>query len=269
MEPKVLCGACGSPLSVGDNFCQHCGSPVEWPAAVSGETVRSISTESGGKVVKTPASGGRQKASSKQDRPVAPSWKMMAGFALFLAVGVLSLELLTKPKMETIPHTHPEEQAGANMQALQQIEEMERRLAAQPNDQQLLLQLANLLHDNRFYDKAIQRYTEYLKINPNDADARVDLGICYYETDRTNEAKREMLKALEKNPKHLLGHFNLGIVHLRIAQREMAAGNTEQGNKAVEEANEWFRKTAALDPNGEVGQRAQRLLAQHGQSFTQ
>ena len=155
------------------------------------------------------------------------------------------------------------------MQAVQQIEEMERRLAANPNDQQLLLQLANLLHDSRFYDKAIQRYTEYLKLNPNDADARVDLGICYYETDRTNEAKREMLKALEKNPKHLLGHFNLGIVHLRIAQREMAMGNTEQGNKAVEEANVWFSKTVALDPKGEVGQRAQWLLAQHGQPIAQ
>lgn len=195
---------------------------------------------------------------------------MMAGFALFLAVGVLSLELLTKPKVENIPHTHNnEEQTGANMQALQQIEEMERRLAANPNDQQLLLQLANLLHDSRFYDKAIQRYSEYLKKNPNDADARVDLGICYYETDRTDEAKQEMLKALEKNPKHVLGHFNLGIVHLRIAQREMAAGNTEKGNKAVEEANNWFRKTAALDPNGDVGQRAQRLLAQHGQPVVQ
>jgi tetratricopeptide (TPR) repeat protein len=189
----------------------------------------------------------------------------MAGFVLVLAIGAVSLELLTAKKVDNVPHTHEEQPVGANLQALPQIEDMERRVAANPNDHQLLLQLSNLLHDSRFYDKAIQRYSEYLKKNPRDVDARVDLGICYYETDRTAEAKQQMLKALEIDPKHLLGNFNLGIVHLRIAQREMSAGNTEQANKAVEEANAWFRKTAALDPNGAVGQRAQRLLSQHGQ----
>ncbi len=189
----------------------------------------------------------------------------MAGFVAFLAVGVVSLQLLTAKKMENVPPTHDQESTAANMQALQQIEEMEKRLVASPNDNTLLLQFANLLHDNRFYDKAIQRYTEYLRKNPTDVDARVDLGICYYETDRTGEAKQQMLKALEYDPRHLLGVFNLGIVNLRIAQAEMTAGNTERANKAVQEANDWFRKTVALDPNGSAGQRAQRLLTEHGQ----
>ena len=188
---------------------------------------------------------------------------MLVGFIAFIGVGAFFLELLTAKKIENVPHVHEQEQPAATLQVLQQIEEMEQRLSARSDDQALRLQLANLLHDSRFYDRAIQRYNEYLQTNPTDADARVDLGICYYETDRTGEAKQQMMKALESSPNHLLGHFNLGIVNLRIAQAEMTSGNTERANKAVEEANEWFRKTVALDPNGSAGQRAQRLLTDH------
>ncbi|MGH2569011.1 MAG: tetratricopeptide repeat protein [Bacteroidota bacterium] len=261
MKPKIVCGECGSPLVWGDIFCSSCGKPVEWPVTSSApskepETKREVQQD---------APRPQQRPSKKRagDRQVVPSWKMLVGFIAFLGVGALALELLTAKKIENVPHVHDQDMPAANMQALQQIEEMEQRLTARPDDQVLRLQLANLLHDSRLYDKAIQRYREYLEKNPTDADAHVDLGICFYETDRTAEAKQQMLQALEFNPKHLLGHFNLGIVNLRIAQAAMTSGNTERANKAVEEANEWFRKTVALDPNGSTGQRAQRLLTEH------
>jgi tetratricopeptide (TPR) repeat protein len=194
----------------------------------------------------------------------------MAGLVAFLAVGVFILQLATTKKVEGVPQQAPTEEQPAStapkMEALPQIEELEKRLKANPNDDTQLLQLANVLHDNHFYDRAVQRYKEYLRKHPNEVDARVDLGICYYESDRTSEAKQEMMKALQSNPSHVLGNFNLGIVNLRIAQAEMTSGNSEKANEAIKEANEWFRKTMALDPNGSAGQRAQRLLSEHGQS---
>lgn len=290
MKPKILCGECQLPLVWGDRFCSSCGKPVEWPTQMAttglqGATVRcqqcgaendaaNETCKSCGVTLGTAKSRKEKSPQPEQprtarkkalDQSVAASWKMVAGFVVFLAIGVLTLELLTVKKIATVPKKPVQENTStANMQALQQIDAMEKRLAANPNDDELQLQLANVLNDNRFYDKAIQRYSEYLQKHPKDADARVDLGICYYETDRTDEAKREMMKALESNPKHILSHFNLGIVNLRIAQTAMNAGNTEQANKAIQEANEWFRKTVVLDPNGSAGQRAQRLLAEHG-----
>jgi len=289
MKPTILCGKCQNPLTPGSKFCNLCGTPVEW-SADGGDAGEQASTTvqcklcgaenthgnttcvACGEVLEHDKPAVQQKRRTaqkkKSDQPLVLSWKMIAGFVVFLAVGVFGLEFLTAGKFTEPPHIHdeettPTETPAANMQALQQIEDLEQRLTASPNDQSLRIQLANTLHDARFYDKAIQRYHEYLNIKPDDVDARVDLGICYYEVDRSVEAKQEMLKALEYNAKHILGHFNLGIVNLRIAQTEMTAGNSDKASEAVSEANEWFRKTVALDPNGSAGQRAQRFIADH------
>jgi len=180
----------------------------------------------------------------------------MAFFIGVVVVGVVILELATggdPTTQENSPvddHEHEHsEMTTANMAALPQIEEMEKRIAANPSDQKLVLQLANFLHDNRFTDKAIIQYQKYLQSNPNDVDARVDLGICYNDLNNFDEARRQMEQAVKINPKHLLGHFNLGIVNLR-------AGDVQQ-------ANEWFKKVIALDPGSGPAQRAKQLMQPH------
>ncbi len=178
---------------------------------------------------------------------------MIAGFAGFLLVGVVVMELLTRkdPSRQVEVHDHKNNPTtdAANMQALPQIEELEKRIAANPDDVKLVLQLANLLQDAKFYDKAIQNYKTYLAKQPNDPDALVDLGICYYDMGQYDEATSYMKKALQVDPKHVLGHFNLGIVALR------------QGK--MKEANEWFRKTIELAPESPAGRQAKQFIEQH------
>jgi TolA-binding protein len=269
MKPVFLCGACRKEAQWGDRFCGHCGKPIEWPLAgvraASGATSAHVPCPNCG-TENDPANsvcascgkslGRRQSKPSDKDRreqspnkaeskpphlpPVTFSWKMAAGFVLFLGGGVLLLELLTAQRIDPV---------AQNMQALPQIEELERKVAANPDDQATLLQLANLLHDSRFYDRAIQRYTVYLEKHPDDANARVDMGICYFDSGNLEEAKQQMQRALKSEPRHALAHFNLGIVFLR------------EGD--VKTANEWFRKTIELDPTGAAGQRAKRFLDEH------
>lgn len=176
---------------------------------------------------------------------------MMVGFALFLVVGVVVLELLTGPK--SLPVTSAPQQevggASANMQAMTRLNELEQIANANPNDMKARLDAANFAHDNRFYDKAIEHYKTYLVKKPNDPDALVDLGICYNDEGNLEEARKYMEQALKSSPKHLLGHFNLGIVSLR------------QGD--LKGANVWFTKVVAISPNSEIGQRAQQLLKEH------
>jgi Tfp pilus assembly protein PilF len=97
--------------------------------------------------------------------------------------------------------------------------------------------------------RAIDTYNKYLHLKPADADARVDLGICYYESGDSPTALKEMQTALTYDPKHQMALFNLGIVTLN------------QGNLA--QSNEWFKKAIAVNPNTQVGQRAQQILTQH------
>jgi Tfp pilus assembly protein PilF len=119
-----------------------------------------------------------------------------------------------------------------------------------------MLKLANVAHDGRFFDKAIATYKRYLEKQPKDVNARVDLGICYFETDKLDDAEREMKAALKYDPKHLQAHYNLGIVALKA--------------RKIQESNEWFRKTIAIaPPNSEMGQNAKQFLEQHSSSLIQ
>ncbi|MGB2869929.1 MAG: tetratricopeptide repeat protein [Bacteroidota bacterium] len=280
MKPKFLCTQCQTELKWGDKFCGGCGQTIEWPivgTAPSGKAPASGSvpcpicgTSNDSSNEECASCGAALKPDKRQERPagkreertvkkgkvapVAGSWKIVAGFFAFLAVGVFLLETFTGPTRgpaKVAPQAEPAQQPAANMQALSQIEEMEKQAKANPADLNLTLQLANILNDNRFYDKSIQYYKVYLAKRPHDPNARVDMGICYKELGNLGEARKQMEQALKDEPKHLFAHFNLGIVNLI------------EGNMTA--ANEWFRKTVALAPESEVGKRAQQLLAQHNQ----
>ena len=170
-----------------------------------------------------------------------------------IAAGVLVMEYFSGSS--TVPQSvapQPQMQsgaAGADMSALPHIQELEAQVNADPNNLVLRRELGNHLMDNRFYDRAVGVYKAVLEREPTDANVRVDMGICYKELGDLQNAETEMLTALQHDPKHLHGHFNLGIVKL------------VQGD--VKAASEWFRKTAELDPKSDLGQRARQLLEQH------
>ena len=48
--------------------------------------------------------------------------------------------------------------------------------------------------------RAIETYKKYLRLKPADADARVDMGICYYESGDSPTALKEMQTALNVRP---------------------------------------------------------------------
>jgi tetratricopeptide (TPR) repeat protein len=111
------------------------------------------------------------------------------------------------------------------------------------------LELANLLHDSGFFDRAIENYKKYLEIKPNSTNALVDMGICYFELQNYASADSVMKIAIKIEPQHQQANFNLGIVNL-------AAGK-------IDESKEWFKKAIAIDPNSEIGKKAEQILQSH------
>ncbi len=138
---------------------------------------------------------------------------------------------------------------GVNMANLEEINQLENKIKQNPDDLESTLHLAHLQQDAGLYEKAIIDYKKYLTKFPENADARVDLGICYYNMNDYNTAISEMETAVKYQPKHQIAYLNLGIVNL-------AARN-------LEASKEWFRKTVELDPNSEAGKRAEELLHSH------
>jgi tetratricopeptide (TPR) repeat protein len=82
---------------------------------------------------------------------------------------------------------------------------------------------------------AIASYQKVLDLNPDNLDAKTDLGLCYAEgTGNPMQGIQLLLGVVEKNPNHVNAQFNLGILSVRSGQYE----------KAVDR----FNKVLAIDP---------------------
>ena len=293
MKPRFQCAECQNEIQWGAQVCPSCGKPVEWPeeaaatdaggAASALVACSKCGSENAGdadfcgscgaklKLQGTIASGrqqsgharlapkqGKVPAQKKNRESSGPmfSWKVIFGFLGVLLILVVVLEFYPSRDQKTSQVTSTTPRApAANLQLIDQITDLEKRVAANPNDLQSLLTLANVCQDGRFFDKAIVQYRKYLEKSPRDANARVDMGICYFETSNLEEARKEMETALKHDSKHVAAHFNLGIVSLRAGK--------------VKEANDWFKKTIALAPTSDMGRQAKQILEQHSSPLLQ
>ncbi len=165
-------------------------------------------------------------------------------FALIIS-GVFDSEVKTNVTQMNDQNSN----SGVSLANMEEINKLEAAVVANPDDLESTLHLAHLQQDAGLYEKAIANYKKYLVKDPENADNRVDMAICYYNLGDNTTAITEMETALKYQPKHQIAHLNLGIVNL-------AARN-------IEASKEWFKKAAELDPNSEAGKRAQELLTSH------
>jgi len=189
------------------------------------------------------------KKKSTESSQLPPWMKAVLGTFVIYVVVVVVLQLQELPSSGVQKNLPPEEHEHSNPAALSSITELEKQLAADPNNAELLLQFANMLHDAKFYPRAIEIYKKYLVQAPKNYDAQVDLGICYFETGELGRAVKEIEAVISANPKHQMAMFNLGVIQL-------SAQN-------MEEAQIWLKRCIELDPQSTAGLRAQQILQQH------
>jgi tetratricopeptide (TPR) repeat protein len=74
-----------------------------------------------------------------------------------------------------------------------------------------------------FVNKAITCYSEVLKINPDNLNAKTDLGICYAEgTSEPMKGIMLLREVVEKNPEHENAQLNLGFLSVKSGQYDKA-----------------------------------------------
>ena len=233
-KDKSKCPSCGEVNNSSANFCSACG----------------VKLTTGGSNKKV----GRKNQKHNHPDPSSKSLEMkgiygiviallLGGFLVLYFTGVFESHAIVTEGAPQVTEQNPH--AGADLSKLQEIRNLELQLAANPNDE-VLLSLAHLLNDSGYYDKAILRYNDYLASNPGIPDVIVDMGVCYYQKGDYNNALTSMKRALDIDPKHQIAYFNQGIINL-------AAQNVEAAKKSWEKAVE-------LNPNNEIGTKAQNLL---------
>ncbi len=252
--PEIACEVCGHVNRHDGAFCESCGVKLQ------GRTVRAERIKGGGK-------------STTEEPPALKPWHYIVGILVLGIAGTFIYLEVTRQTGDAsgagTPMQFPANQQSPtppSKELLQAIDHFEHLVQDNPNDAGARLKLANSLHDASMNDpkyltRAIEAYKQYLKQMPGDPNARVDLGICYFELGKIDTARtaslyaiaiNEMETAVKNSPNHQPGAFNLGIVNLY-------AGN-------LQASNNWLKKAAELNPDSDLGRRAKSIVEQHLQA---
>jgi tetratricopeptide (TPR) repeat protein/predicted RNA-binding Zn-ribbon protein involved in translation (DUF1610 family) len=245
---KLVCSECGAELSVVDAICPGCGAAIERMPAKS----RADRTH-GSRTVPVSVPG------TKGARGRFEPWQIVAGLAVLGLIAFFVYTELRREHVDARPAPVQQTQPPPAAQAPRvDIGPLEQAVAANPKDAAAMLRLANGLQDNRAFARAADAYERYLAIEPDDLDARVDMGVCYFELGRADSAGgeamlrtalKEMERVAKKRPDHQPAAFNLGIVYLTMG--DLGASNM------------WFKRAVEVNPSTELGARAKRILEQH------
>ena len=242
----LICNNCGTENNNDLKYCEACG------AKLGSEVVEKEEVVEEQKDIKEETNLNKKQKKGKKNPKVYSSTKLMYTIILLVATAFVLLY-----GSGTFEQPEPDEHAshannfddvhkGVDLNQVKKINELEAEVNKNPKDFDKLLQLAHLLNDSRFHERAIEKYEIYLKQDPNNPDVIIDMGVCYFEMGNYPVAIETMEKALKINPIHQIGHFNLGIV-------KHTSGNTVGAKK------DW-QKAISLDPNSRIAQRAQELL---------
>jgi tetratricopeptide (TPR) repeat protein len=88
---------------------------------------------------------------------------------------------------------------------------------------------------NVLVQKAITNYQEVIKLNPENLDAKTDLGACYAEgTAEPMKGITLLREVVTKNPEHEMAQYNLGMLSVKSGQ--------------VDKAIERFTKVLSINP---------------------
>jgi len=170
---------------------------------------------------------------------------------LWMTKGAEKTAMVQKPSMPptgapsaTLPAPAPP--ARDSMEVAAQIQTLKEIVKKDPKNLPAWVELGNLYFDSDQPKEAVEAYSHYLAVKPDNPDVRTDMGIMYRKLGQFDRALEEFRKAAQTDPKHANSRYNIGLVLL----------HDKQDMKGAIKAWEEYLK---VDPNGE---RAQRIRAQ-------
>jgi len=154
--------------------------------------------------------------------------------------------VVQKPQMAPAGVPAPGPPARDSIEVASQIKTLKEIVKKDPKNLPAWVELGNLYFDTDQPKEAIEAYSQYLAVKPDNPDVRTDMGIMYRKLGQFDKAIEEFRKAAQSDPKHVNSRYNIGLVLL----------HDQQDIKSAIKAWEDYLK---VDPNSE---RAQRIRAQ-------
>jgi cytochrome c-type biogenesis protein CcmH/NrfG len=174
---------------------------------------------------------------------------LVVGFVGGVTVGILWMTkgsektaMVQKPQMAPPGAPAPAPPARDSIEAASQVQTLKEILKKDPKNLPAWVELGNLYFDTDQPKEAIEAYSRYLAVKPDNPDVRTDMGIMYRKLGQFDRALEEFRKAARSDPKHVNSRYNIGLVLLHDKQ------DIQGAIKAWEE----YLK---VDPNSEKSQR--------------
>ena len=133
---------------------------------------------------------------------------------------------------------------GPSVETAARIFELEKITNQNPNDAEAWIQLGNLYFDSENHEKAINAYQKSLALKPDNADVLTDMGVMYRRSGKPAEAIEAFDKAIAVDPRHEVSRFNKGIVLMHDLNDIAGAVKAWEGLVAV--------NPAAKSPSGQL-----------------
>jgi cytochrome c-type biogenesis protein CcmH/NrfG len=150
--------------------------------------------------------------------------------------------MVQKPQMAPPGAPAPAPPARDSIEASSQIQTLKEIIKKDPKNLPAWVELGNLYFDTDQPNEAIEAYSRYLAVKPDNPDVRTDMGIMYRKLGQFDRALEEFRKAARSDPKHINSRYNIGLVLLHDKQ-------DMQG--AIKAWEEYLK----VDPNSEKSQR--------------
>jgi Lipoprotein NlpI, contains TPR repeats len=132
---------------------------------------------------------------------------------------------------------------------MDQLRALMAKMQENPNDPQVLLELANTFMTMQAWDKSLELVTAAAKVAPDNIEVHRAMGMVRFERKEYDEAKKSFDTVLKMNPDDVLGHYNMGIL-LKHYLKKPAEGDQH------------FRRVVQLNPQDQdVLKGAQEELA--------
>ena len=162
------------------------------------------------------------------------------------AKGTEKTAMVQKPQMALPGVPAPAPPSRDSIEDASQIKTLKEIVKKDPKNLPAWVELGNLHFDMDQPKEAIEAYSQYLAVKPDNPDVRTDMGIMYRKLGQFDRAIEEFRKAAQSDPKHTNSRYNIGLVLL----------HDKQDIKGAIKAWEEYLK---VDPNSE---KAQRIRAQ-------
>jgi cytochrome c-type biogenesis protein CcmH/NrfG len=104
------------------------------------------------------------------------------------------------------------QQSGMTNEQAQTILTLEQEVAVNPNNADAWVQLGHVYFDTDNPPKAIRAYEKSLELRPGDPNVLTDLGVMYRRNGQPDKALESFDKAIAIDPNHQQSRFNKGIV---------------------------------------------------------